>query len=273
MKILICIILCSFASTSYASSIVPNLMVQMKKQENVDKEKTILQKKMAIQKKKEENAQKLAVLKVNKQNKVAVSKVQSTPVSTPKQVTVAQVTNIVPKTIVVSNSTYIPSSQSAIRNIDMNRVRTTWLSWYNAGRIAKWLGTYSYDSRLDSTAHDWNTVFAASRWSNFHERHNGDGYYNYPIINQWFIDRGINAPIVGGVNNSENVSWWTYYPCSQSDCTDEFLEAIKSSYIFFINSPVHAKSVYQPNFTKIGFDIIFVPNENHYYITVHYMTK
>lgn len=45
----------------------------------------------------------------------------------------------------------------------MSRVRTEWLSWYNATRSSLGRGVYSYDSRLDKTAQDWNKVFAAGK--------------------------------------------------------------------------------------------------------------
>ncbi len=45
----------------------------------------------------------------------------------------------------------------------MNRVRSTWLDWYNTTRSGLSLGKYNYDTRLDSTASDWNKIFAAGK--------------------------------------------------------------------------------------------------------------
>ncbi len=277
-KILFLILLSSITLSAHAASLAPSLQTQMKKQEVVNKQKTALEKKLAIEERKKQNAEKVATLRANRQTALAqksASKSNTITSTTTSSITGSK-TVIVPviqkTTNIASSAITTPSSQVQIPWVDMTRVRSTWLSWYNTGRSVKWLGAYTYDSRLDSTAHDWNMIFAGSRGTNFHERTPGDGYYNYSIIDKWFQDRWINPPVVSGVNHSENVSYG-YYTCSKADCTDDFINSIRSSYIFFINSAVHSRSVYQPNFTKIGFDVIIVPSERRYYITVHYMTK
>lgn len=265
--LLICIILVTSISHTYASSgtttvtLRPSLTVQMERQTKIDKRNRALTR-----------VQEARIQKVTPPSKSQVPPSQNT---TKKSLTPTLTIPPVPPTATISQTSqpsYTPPLQQSIPWVDIARVRSTWISWYNDGRIARWLGTYIYDSRLDSTAHDWNIVFAGSRGTNFHERSPGDGYYNYPVINKWFQDRGINPPVVAWVNHSENVSYG-YYACAKADCTDDLINAIRSSYIFFINSAVHSKSVYQPNFTKIGLDIIVVPSENRYYVTVHYMTK
>lgn len=35
----------------------------------------------------------------------------------------------------------------------------------------------------------------------------------------------------------------------------------------------HYRSIVQPHFTKIGLDIIVVPGERRYYMTIHYITE
>ena len=279
MKIIITLILVfSFVSVSNAATLSLSLQSQMVRQTVINKRNALtekrLEKQRAIAARKEANRQRLALLKMkNSWSSTSISstvKVAST-VTTTKTPTITA-----PKIQPVQSNTQVavsvPTTQNTIANVDISRIRSSWLSWYNNGRAAKWLGAYSYDSRLDSTAHDWNIVFAGSRGTNYHERSPGDGYYNYPIINKWFQDRGVNPPVISRVNHSENVSYG-YYNCTSSDCTDALISAMYSSYKFFINSSVHAKSVYQPNFTKIGFDIIVVPSEKRYYVTVHYMTK
>lgn len=270
MKVLISLILLfGMVSASYAATPVLSLEKTMQKQNLINKKNALAEKRAAIEARKKANQDRLAALRAQKnQPKTNTQNIAKT--TTVQTTTATQTTKVV--STAASTTVSTPASQTSIAWVDMTRVRTTWLSWYNSGRAAKWLGAYSYDSRLDGTAHDWNIVFAGSRGTNFHERSPGDGYYNYNVINKWFQARGINPPVVWWVNHSENVSWGTY-SCSSSDCTDELISAIQSSYTFFINSPVHAKSVFQPNFTKIGFDIIVVPNERRYYITVHFMTK
>lgn len=270
MKQIISLITLSFFITQSVSAmtLVPSLQMQMQRQATVDKKAAVFDRKVS-------NRQTIASIRAR--NSIVRSWVASsrTPIaSTQQQVTPVLQLTISPQVFASAPMpTVSPSVGSqSIPGIDMNRVRDTWISWYNGARAERWLGAYGYDDRLNGTAHDWNTVFAGSRGTNYHERTPGDGYYNYPIINQWFQARGVNPPVIAGVNHSENVSYG-YYSCSQSDCTDELISAIRSSYIFFINSPVHSKSVFQPNFTKIGLDVIIVPSERRYYVTVHYMTK
>lgn len=268
--ILVIILIFGMVSAGYAATPVLSLEGQMQKQARINKKNAITEKRAAIESKKKANQDRLAVLRIQK-NQPKTSTQSTTKTTTEIHITTpTQTTNTL--SIATSTSVSNPTSQTSVAGVDMNRVRDTWLSWYNSGRASKWLGVYGYDSSLDSTAHDWNLIFAESRGTNYHERAPGDGYYNYPIINKWFQDRWVNPPVISWVNHSENVSYG-YYACSKSDCTDDLINAIRSSYIFFINSAVHAKSVYQPNFTKIGLDVIVVPNERRYYVTVHYMTR
>jgi hypothetical protein len=266
MKLIISyILLFSLSISAHAATLTPSLTTQIARQESVNKRNTLAEKRQAVQSRKIAIAQKVASVQARRtQVKTAVPTVTSAPTI------VSQPVRTTPPTITPPR--VASSSVTPIAGVDMARVRSTWLGWYNDTRTSRWLTPYGYDSRLDSTAHDWNIVFAGSRGTNFHERTPGDGYYNYPIINEWFRVRGVNPPVISRVNHSENVSYG-YYRCSESDCTDELISAIRSSYTFFINSTVHSKSVYQSNFTKIGIDVIVVPTENRYYVTVHYMTR
>lgn len=266
MKALISLILVSsLVLPMHAATLTPSLSTQMVRQEAVNKRNSFAEKRQVAQSRKIAIEQRRASIQAQRdQAKTTSQSMSSAPtiVSQPIRTTPPSITP--PR---VASSTATP-----ISGVDMTRVRSTWLGWYNDIRASRWLWAYSHDTRLDSTAHDWNTVFAGSRGTNYHERNPGDGYYNYPVINKWFQDRGVNPPVIARVNHSENVSYG-YYSCSDSDCTDELISAIRSSYTFFINSSVHAKSVFQPNFTKIGLDVIVVPSERRYYVTVHYMTR
>lgn len=168
-------------------------------------------------------------------------------------------------------------SKNTITNVDMSRVRSTWIGWYNATRSSLNLESYMYDARLDSTAHDWNRIFSAGKWLNHHTRTPGDGYYNFIKIDEWFIERGIDPPVVNRSKHTENVGYG-YYNCNQSDCTDELIASIRSTYDFFMSEKgksydAHYRSIVNPVFSKIGLDIIVVPSEKRYYLTVHYITE
>jgi Cysteine-rich secretory protein family len=208
-------------------------------------------------------------------------------ISTPSQIYTGSVKNITtsPQTIQKPISTRTSSQNNSslsysplsIPNVDTVRVRTTWLSWYNTTRKSLGRSEYSYDARLDKTASDWNKIFAEGRWLNHHTRTPGDGYYNFPKIDAWFLARWINPKVINRSKHTENVGYG-YYTCNQGDCTDELIESIRSTYMFYMSEKgksydAHYQSIINPYFTKIGMDIIVVPNEKRYYLTVHYITE
>ena len=188
---------------------------------------------------------------------------------------------LVPSNHSISQPSPIPVYPSAnitpIANVDMNRVRSTWLSWYNGTRSSLGLAPYSYDGRLDVTAHDWNVEFATGNGQNHHRRHSSDSYYDFGAIDSWFKARGIDPIVINHAKHVENVGYG-YYSCSQSDCTDTLINSIESTYNFFMSEKgksydAHYRSIIQPYFSRIGLDIIVVPSEHRYYMTIHYITQ
>ncbi len=237
--------------------LVPSLTTQMKRQEGIDKVNFIAEKKLKNQ---------LRLREIQARRKAGI-KTPLTP--TPTVVRPAYTTP--------SNTTPTYSVSSNIPWVDMNRVRSTWMSWYNVTRSALSLQNYTWDTRLDSTAHDWNIEFAKGKWQNHHRRNPWDSYYDFPVIDAWFSARGINPKVINRAKNTENVGYG-YYSCSQSDCTDELIASIRSTYDFFMSEKgksydAHYRSIVQPYFTKIGMDIIIVPGERRYYMTIHYITE
>ena len=270
-------IICSTAWSLHAATLQPDLMKQMSRQETINKKNTIYSKNAERARIKKEKADKLAQI-----NYQRILKKNNAPLGT-TATTNTLVSNIQPSgnaTLVIPHPPKIQplppivynTNASAPKNFDMNRVRSTWLSWYNGIRSSKWLSPYLYDTKLDSTAHDWNIVFAWSRGTIYHERSPWDGYYNFSVIDKWFRDRWVNPPVINRIKHSENVSY-AGYRCNKSDCTDDLITALQSSYNFFVNSPSHYPSIIQPNFTKIGIDVIVDSSDNRSYITVHYMTE
>lgn len=257
-------------NTSIAMTLKPSLQSQMQKQETINI--------------KNNNASKLALARERARAARWASKntslilVSATPavtsVAKAPQVSVAQSTTATPE--VSSTPLSLPPSTPTPPNVDINRVRSTWMGWYNDVRNNLGLNPYSYDSRLEVTAYDWNQVFAAGKWLNHHTRKSWDGYYNFSVIDQWFKTRGINPPAKNGSKHVENVGYG-YYRCSASDCTDELISAIRSTFNFYMSEKsyggAHYRSIANPNFSKIGFNIIVVPGESRYYITTHYITE
>jgi Cysteine-rich secretory protein family len=271
MKVLISLILlCSLTLGAEAATLAPSLTAQIARQEAVNKRNALADKRQALQQRKIAIAKRSAYLQARRdQAKTTAPTVSSAPTI------VSQSIRTIPPTITpprVSSSTATPVS-----GVDISRVRSTWLSWYNGTRTGLGLSSYSYDTRLDSTAHDWNIVFAEGKGMNHHRRNPGDSYYDFAVIDNWFIARGVNPKIVSRAKHTENVGYG-YYSCSQSDCTDALISSIRSTYDFFMSEKgkaydAHYRSIVQPNFSKIGLDVIVVPSERRYYLTVHYITE
>ena len=250
----------SAASWGRSISLKPSLTIQMQKNEVQLKEVIKIEKAQANRTRLEQNQR-------NRITRTQKSSSMSSPRSPSTQIIASQQSSqIQPVSVIVD------SIQSDIENVDMDRVRATWLNWYNTTRSSLSLENYSYDVRLDQTASNWNSIFAAGKWQNHHTRTAWDGYYNYSTIDEWFQIGGVDPIVTHGVKHSENVGYGSYR-CNQSDCTDELIESIRTTYRFFINSRTHYPSIVQPYFTKIGMNIITVPSEGRYYLTVHYITK
>lgn len=261
-KLFLIAIITLFSTETFAQGVVlkPSLSLQMERQSKIDKKNYFSEKRLKSQ-------MRLAEKKAEKNAKLAQTK---TPVKTP------------------SPSISIPHSQpqinlpsysvsSTIPGVDMNRVRATYLSWYNSTRASLSLGMLSFDSRLDTTAHDWNIEFAKGRGENHHRRNPGNSYYDFAVIDAWFLARGINPKVINRAKHTENVGYGYYY-CSDSDCTDELIASIRTTYDFFMSEKgksydAHYRTIIQPYFTKIGMDIIVVPSEKRYYMTIHHITE
>lgn len=258
-------------STSTAVSLKPSLAVQMQKQEAINKTAANIQR---LQSLREASAQRLALTQ-SKTTQATLSLVSAAPkpiVTTSTPPPTMELRQSPNTSIPVATMTSAPSPAG----VDMARVRQAWMGWYNDVRRSDRLSIYSYDSRLEATAYDWNQVFATSRGSVLHERRPGDGYYNFAVIDQWFKDRGINPPVKNRSKHVENLGYGSYR-CTSGDCTDALITSIRSTFDFFMREKsygwAHYKSIVNPNFSKIGLNIITVPSESRYYITIHYITE
>lgn len=264
----ICMLFCISVSSTEAATWVlrPSLSTQMQKQTAINTTNTIAAKK----------AENLSRLRAIAQRRKTGTKA---PIIVSTKTTIAQASTATPiRNIPTISSNTIPLGEPArIPNVDIARVQSTLFGWYNTYRSSLWLSSYSHDGRLDKTAHDWNIQFAAGRWQNHHTRNPGDGYYNFPVIDAWFAARGIHPPVKNRSKHTENVGYG-YYDCSQSDCTDELIASIHTTWDFFMSEKwksydAHYRTIINPYFTKMGYDIIVVPSENRYYIVLHFITE
>jgi uncharacterized protein YkwD/predicted DNA-binding antitoxin AbrB/MazE fold protein len=163
-------------------------------------------------------------------------------------------------------------------NVDMNRVRATWLQWYNEARAEEGRGPLVYNAHLHRTANIWSQE-AVRRGEITHQRDPGDSYYDYGKITKWFKDLGLVFKNVSGVTHTENIAW-EYYNCpaSQNDCTDHMIPQARKAFDFYMSEKgqaydAHYRSIMQPNFKEVGLGIAIDRSANRYYLTVHYGTE
>lgn len=174
----------------------------------------------------------------------------------------------------ISSSTIsYASSGMNIPKVDLAKVRTAWLALHNAERKTLWLTSFTYSPALEWTATTW-AQHLADIGTVTHQRKSTDGYYSYDSIkqrffNQWivFADKEKNGqPLF-----TENI-WWNIYSCNKTDCTDDFIKAIKLTWTFFMSEKGKTSSPHYNaiigNFTSIGLGVVLVGNK--YYLVTHY---
>ena len=167
----------------------------------------------------------------------------------------------------------IVSSGMSISNVDLVKVRNTWLALHNTERITKWLTPFVYSSVLEWTATTW-AQHLADIHTTTHLRKSTDGYYSYASIKDWFVDQWIffaTQEKNGEPLFTENI-WWNIYSCKKTDCTDDFIKAIKKAWIFFMSEKWKS---YKPhynaivwNFSSLGLGVVITGNK--YYLVSHY---
>lgn len=167
----------------------------------------------------------------------------------------------------------IVSSGMSIPNVDLVKVRDAWLALHNTERITKWLTPFVYSSALEWTAMTW-AQHLADIGTTTHLRQAGDGYYSYTSIKDWFIQQWITFATQetnGQPLFTENL-WWNIYSCKKTDCTDDFIKAMKKTRTFFMNEKFksykpHYKAIVW-NFSNLGVGVVLVGNK--YYLVSHY---
>ncbi len=166
--------------------------------------------------------------------------------------------------------------------VDVAQVRDTWLQWTNYLRTEQLgdRGAYAADWRLNATASVWSQ-YSASIWSISHKRKASDAYYNYNWLVQWFKwkwEELTGSPIVfrnvSRATFSESI-WRWMWNCHEADCTDEVIEATRSTWDFFYKersyNGVHYRALTHKKFGIQGLWIAFSGKK--YYLTIHYGTS
>jgi uncharacterized protein YkwD len=169
-----------------------------------------------------------------------------------------------------------PLGENVPSNIDMSRVRSTWLDWYNGVRSADGLAAYIYNDQLNRTAIAWSEESKIKGYMD-HKRNVGDSYYDYNNILNWFKNLGLEFKNISRVTFTENIGWGPYR-CSKADCTDDLISDIKTTFDFYMAekgtaSSAHYDSVMNKYFKEIGLGIAIDEKSGKYYLTVHYATE
>lgn len=182
------------------------------------------------------------------------------------------------KTVAELESPCYPLGDDVPANVDMERVRVTWLQWYNDARAEEGREPLAYNQQLARTANSWSQE-AVRRGEITHQRDPGDSYYDYRKITEWFKNLGLEFKNVNRVTHTENIAW-EYYNCSESedDCTDHMIPQVRKAFDFYMGEKgqaytAHYDSIMQPYFKEVGLGIAVDRTANRYYLTVHYGTE
>lgn len=271
-------------SISVVSATSPQLSLstQMTKQEQINKKNDLSTRLREQAKLRQAAKDRIQALK-NKKN-ITNNIGTITPVINPIQGTTPLSLKHPPEIISTQPTYVIPSVSNIItpRNVDMNQVINTWLSWTNSVRLEQWLSPYTIDTRLNGTAQEWSE-YSKNRGYIIHGRP-GDGCYtignyscyNFSAIDTWFKARGIDPIVINHTKHTENIGT-RGYSCHSSNCTDEMIIAVRKTFDFFLSEKsyngVHYKSLVNPLFTKIWAWVSVDESKWVYYLTVHYITK
>ena len=168
-----------------------------------------------------------------------------------------------------------PLGEDVPGNIDMARVRSAWLSWYNGVRSSAGLHGYKYNEQLSRSAIAWSEQSKIKGYMD-HKRASGDSYYDYWKIAGWFKDLGLEFKNVNRITFTENIGWGPYR-CSKTECTDDLLSAVRYTFDFYMaekgkSYTAHYDSVMSKYFKEIGLGIAIDEKAGKYYLTVHYGT-
>jgi uncharacterized protein YkwD len=163
----------------------------------------------------------------------------------------------------------IPSS------IDLNQIEQQWLSWINNERENRGLQPYNLNPQLSRTAKIWSEEVKDRGYLD-HRRNEGDAYYDYNIITDWFRNLGLEFANNGGYTHTENITW-SPFNC-ESNCTENVISNMQTwGFDYFMAeegqaySP-HFNSIVSPGFQEVGFGLA-VDEGNKYYFTIHYGTE
>ncbi len=171
-------------------------------------------------------------------------------------------------------ATCVSSEDWITKNVDLQKVRETWLGWYNAERTKRGLPAYRIEPQLNRTAALWSARSAVKGIME-HKRDGTTAYYDYGAIKSWFKHLGLEFKNVKSMTFTENIGRGPY-SCKESDCTQKLLKAIRYSFDYYLAEEgkayrPHFNAIVNPSFQMMGFGLAV--KNGQYYLTAHFGTE
>lgn len=160
------------------------------------------------------------------------------------------------------------------KNVDLQKVRETWLGWYNDERAKRGLPLYRIEPQLNRTAALWSARSAVKGIME-HKRDGTTAYYDYGAIKGWFQNLGLEFKNVKSITFTENIGRGPYTCKDERDCTQAFLKAIRYTFDYYLEEEgktyrPHFNALVSPSFRMMGLGVVV--KQGQYYLTVHFGT-
>ncbi len=186
-----------------------------------------------------------------------------------------EITDKPAKTLVSSSSGQQNSESSDLAclddqvpaSVDMNEVRTQWLSWHNQARAAEGVDPLSLNTGLNYSSSIW-AKDNKTRNTLSHERAGGQS------LTDWFADVGIVFENKSGIVYGENLGLRTFR-CSESDCTDEAIASARFIFDAFMaekgtDFTGHYDNIVERDFINMGLGIAIDSADEIMYLATQY---
>lgn len=164
---------------------------------------------------------------------------------------------------------------SKIENVNIDTVKQERVKRHNQERKKYGLDWYilnqdfniSAKTRSDKLSNAWKT-------RNLHQRSTKDWYYSYWNIKSWFQNLWVGFEDTSGTLFTESIGRW-YYKCNKTDCTQDLIKSIKSTFKFFISEKgrswkPHYNSIVSSKFSNMWVWISIDKKNNRYFLVSHY---
>lgn len=166
--------------------------------------------------------------------------------------------------------------------VSTTQLRTHWLTLYNNYRTQNNIPALNYDKRLETTWDEW-AQYMLDIGKITHERTPGDGWYNYPIIEQWFQDRWVTCQVSWNTTSVENTGYHAYYCPAGWDCSQKAKQALWEIFQYYIDEKwlpypanAHYKTTISPYLKHMGLGLAFKDEWNGWiqvYTAAHFCTE